>query len=232
MWFSSNRGGNGFMTYLTTRASLADPWGVPGLFAVGTAGISDDPYITADLLTMWFDDNPGTSSSGSIFETGRATPTDAFGAAFEHGDLDGGSVESDPALTADQLTIVFDSQRDADVDLDLYAGTRSTTGDSFTVAKLAGLSMTGIDCCAVFAAGDTQVVYATQHGEAGAQRELYVTSFDGTSFGTGALLDANLGSDNGDDTDPAFTADGTHILFASTRSASAFHLYEAVRGCD
>jgi len=121
--------------YVSTRASRQASWGVPVLVAALNSAASEaGPVMSPDGLDMVFTSTRKTNVDPDIYETRRASTSSAWGAPVEQTLLDTSMHEGSAFLTADKLSIYFDSDR-AGSPLDLYYSHRASPTDPFPAAQ-------------------------------------------------------------------------------------------------
>lgn len=123
--------------HMNTRAAT-QPFGTPDnvhLAMVNAAGTQRyDPFLTDDLLRLYFSANTGPGGKLQLWIATRATPGDDFGApSLVPGITDSSLNESGPALYQDERLVLFSSFPN-NTPVDLYYATRSRATDSFGAA--------------------------------------------------------------------------------------------------
>jgi len=138
LYFTSNRpGGYGnWDIYVTTRASIADPWSTPANLGPPFSSSASDHgiSITADGLTAFFGtDRPGGFGNGDIYMSTRITPDDPWGEPVTLGALvNSPSVEAGPMVSPDGLSLYFHSNRPGGYGgFDAWVTTRPTINDEW-----------------------------------------------------------------------------------------------------
>jgi hypothetical protein len=140
-------------------------------------------------------DLPGGSAVDAAADAPDAVMADAEGPPGPHGwhaatqipGVNTASNETDPSMTDDDLTIVFTSDRPGGTGaLDLYIGTRTSTGDPFTVRELTELNSTAVDQSPEISSDGLTIFFST--ARAGANALIYsATRADrGSPFGAPA----------------------------------------------
>ena len=136
LFFMSGRpGGSGAHDlWMTTRATISDPWGSPvNLGAtVNSSGADGCPSISADGLTLFLHSNrSGGYGSHDLWVTTRATVSDPWGPPVNLGaTVNTASTDCCPSISADGLMLFFHSDRsDGSGSLDLWVTTRATISD-------------------------------------------------------------------------------------------------------
>ncbi len=116
-YFASNRssGLGGYDTWVTTRATIQDPWGDPTNLCSTINGSSGDlgGRISSDGLEFYFTSNrPGGSGGFDIWVTTRATIQDPWGNPVNLGSRFNSPVyDYSPAPSPDGLRLFFSSNR-------------------------------------------------------------------------------------------------------------------------
>ncbi|MFH1881141.1 MAG: M56 family metallopeptidase [Planctomycetota bacterium] len=133
--FSNRPGGSGALDiWVTTRASISEPWGEPVNLGPTVNSSADDggPYISADGLSLFFESNRSGGYGGNdIYVSTRATTDDPWGEPVNLGPTVNSSVwDWFPSLSADGLSLFFTSVRSGGSGGDdIWVATRETTDD-------------------------------------------------------------------------------------------------------
>ncbi|MFV2068718.1 MAG: DNRLRE domain-containing protein, partial [Pirellulales bacterium] len=147
LYFGSNRSGGlgGFDIYTATRSAITDEFaGATGLGTnVNTDRSENNPEISADGLTLLFNSSrPGGFGSQDIYAAARADTAEAFESAVVLGpEVNSSESDARPALSADGLTLYFNSSRPGGFGgHDLYVASRPGTDEAFgRSANLGGI---------------------------------------------------------------------------------------------
>ncbi len=129
-------GHGGADLWVATRATTDDRWRTPTHLGPVVNGPAHDmePSISADGLSLYFNsDRPGGYGGFDIWMARRATTDSAWGTPLNLGPaVNSTASETEPCVSADGLTLFFDSDRKGGLgDSDLYMTTRPTTDDSW-----------------------------------------------------------------------------------------------------
>jgi len=118
LYFSSYNRSGGYGDYdlwMTTRATIFDPWGTPINLGptVNTSDSDRDLSISADGLWLFFNsDRPGSSGEGDIWLTTRKTTSDPWGTPVNLGPTVNSSCEDIcPTISLDGSMLYFASNR-------------------------------------------------------------------------------------------------------------------------
>ena len=139
---ASNRDDDVNRIFITTRGTPTEPFGTPTrdlLDAVNGAPTDQtehlDPFLTNDGKTLYFAPDPPTSERQHIWFATRPETNKPFGPPGKVPVINGNATQdgdADPALSPDELVIVFSSTRPNGVGAgDLYYATRSVKTANF-----------------------------------------------------------------------------------------------------
>lgn len=193
---------------------------------VNTPATETSPFLSADGLSLYFSSDQGvTVGQRDLFVANRATTADPWGTPATMGAVvNSGSDEGAPDISADGLTLYFDSGRlGGQGELDIWFSTRATLVDPWSAPSNLGAAVNSasVDSSASISPdGLSLFFYSTRAGGLGSG-DLWVAMRPTTASPWEAPV--NLGGDiNGasDDRDPAISPDGLTLLFASDRDGS------------
>jgi Tol biopolymer transport system component len=228
LWFSSDRTGN-LTIFRAQRASTTAAFDPPIAVDLGLSGDSDDPFITADGLSLYITNNSSALTLFDLYVLTRPTSADPFTNPNELVPLNSNQFDQGPSLTADALTLVFDSTRAGTTDL--YIATRASTNDPFGApSPISQLDSSNDECCAMVSPTGDSVIYADDQGSPNLHHIYQATKIN-DAYGSPTLLDPNLVGASGQEVDPRITPDGTTIVFGSNRNGN-YDLYIAERACQ
>ncbi len=147
LYFSSTRPGGfgggamGTDLWVSTRASIDDPWGPPVNLGPAVNGTTDEisPSISPDGLILYFSDEwggparPGGVGGYDIWMARRASRSAPWGTAVNVGaPIDTPANDITPMLSADGLTLIFASDRaGGQGNYDVWMSTRTTVQDEW-----------------------------------------------------------------------------------------------------
>ncbi len=141
IYFDSDRGA-GYAIYSATRPDTASMWqNITRLAALYLTTDVDAAYITPDGLTLFYQSGTAGTTQGDLLVTTRATRTDTFAAGTPVPGITG-AYNGTPALSADQLTLYFQSGMSTD-ELNLYQASRPDVTSPFGAATLVSVSISG-----------------------------------------------------------------------------------------
>jgi len=209
---------------LTSDAGICHTgtWSAPQLLAAtATASEERGTSISSDELTLYFMSNRPGGQARAIWQTTRASTSDAFGAPTLIAELDSAQDDGDPSISDDGLTIYFYSQRSGS-DANYYA-TRPTLTSPFVVQGPIPI------------AGDPSTARSSPEGSPDELTVVYIGDLD-LQVATRAtktdnftwvreLTELNAAQSEGNAT---VTADGLEIFFESYRSGPDV-IYTATR---
>ncbi|MBE7501153.1 MAG: PD40 domain-containing protein [Verrucomicrobiales bacterium] len=142
LYFASDRpGGVGQRDiWVTTRPTLSARWGTPINLgaAVNTTAIEDDPFLSADGLSLYFDSTrPGSLGSRDLWVATRPSPAAPFGPAVHLGPaINSSAFDGTGCVSRDHLTLLFGSQRSGRSDI--WMSTRSSPTEPWPTAQNLG----------------------------------------------------------------------------------------------
>jgi hypothetical protein len=146
LFFRSERSGGfgGSDLYVTTRATIEDPWGEPINLGptVNSTGNDSDPSISADGLSLYFSTwqgpRPGGMGGDDIWVTTRKTTDEAWSEAVNLGPpINTASNDHKPCISSDGLALFFNSSRPGGFtpfvfdNSDMYVSTRPSKDASW-----------------------------------------------------------------------------------------------------
>ena len=157
LYFHSNRDHGADLDYsdiwVAARASTDEAWGAPrnlGSPVNNPSAAEANPCISADGLELYFSDSwpsyvhasslrPGGYGKGDIWVSKRETREADWGEPVNLGpQINSGSYDGTPHLSADGLSLYFGSNRSPNVESDLYVSTRPTKDDLWGPAMALG----------------------------------------------------------------------------------------------
>jgi len=134
--FTSSRvGGHGGLDlYMSTRASLGDPWGAPTNMGniLNTASGEAGPSISDDGLSLYFhSDRASGLGSADLYVSTRAATVDAWGTPINLGaTVNSTTFDVAPVIASDGLTLYFHTLRPGGVGAhDIWKTTRASVAD-------------------------------------------------------------------------------------------------------
>ena len=228
MLFASGRSGPSRLYLALQRAATSDPFGAPTEIALSSVGDLVDPFMSEDLLTLWFAGDNGDIGTSDIYVATRATAADPFGTPAPIGELNTGDGVGDVSLTTDQLTIVFTANAPA---YGIYLAQRATVTSAFGTPQYLTDVSTEVQPCCADVSGDGGVIVYTGVLAAGDTRMILASTLSAGTFGVPSELDPGL--DGSDNADPLLSNDRQVIVFSSTRTGGTGQgdIYIAERAC-
>ncbi|MFC1636284.1 protein kinase [Planctomycetota bacterium] len=135
LYFSSTRSGGWADLWVTTRATVSDPWDPLGILGptINSPYTDDTPSISDDGLTLYFSSlRPGGHDNMDLWKATRQTTDDEWAAPVNLGPtINSSAFDWSPTISADGLLLVFCSDRPGGIGkaTDLWMTRRSTTDD-------------------------------------------------------------------------------------------------------
>ena len=177
--------------------------------------------------------NRSGSAGQDIYLASRATTSDPFGAVTRLGTaINGGSNDAGPALSADGLSLYFDSRRPNPSgslgNNDLYVTTRATTSDDWSIPVNLGpkINTSNIEYSPNILSDDMTMFFDSRITD----RDIWMTTRRNANddWDTAAPLEPPMNTSD-IDTDPSISVDGSIIYFVSNRPGGngRFDLWQA-----
>ena len=134
LYFSGAGEGGMADLWVSTRPTTSDPWGEPVNLGptVNSAEWDSEASISADGLSLYFDSGrPGGLGEEDIYMTTRPTKDDPWCEPINLGTpVNSSAWDSEPFITADGLSLYFDSSRPGGYgESDMYVSKRPTKDD-------------------------------------------------------------------------------------------------------
>ncbi len=199
--------------------------------ALPTTAVVFAPTFTSDELTMYFaelDEDAG--ATGDILSTTRADLTTPFGTATLVSALNtSSSNDTDPALSADALTMYFYSDRaNGPLMGRIYMTLRpSLLVDFGAPTLLASVNSSDSDDVQPTLDWDGSLVFASTRPGGLGNYDLFRAQKSASGFDAPiALIELNSSTT---DWSPALTKDGLTIYFASARASASWDIFVATR---
>lgn len=221
LFFGSSRGGV-LEIYVATRAAPGEPFEPPTRI-IGDAEC-DDPFLEPDALTMWF------NCDRTIMRTVRASREAPWQAPERVPELDDGSNDLSPALTADGSRLYFASSRPGGVGAhDLWMATRAAPDLPFGApVNLTAANSPEWECCPELAPDGRELWFTTHRS--GTYRIMRVPIDPATGLPTDPpafVPDLDLGTHQED----VFMTRNDLARGISTNVLGSLDLYLAERDC-
>jgi Tol biopolymer transport system component len=190
---------------------------------VNTPGFDGGPAISADGLTLYFtSERAGGFGGGDLWVTKRGKPTDAFGAPQNLGaSINSSANEFTPSISADGLSIYFDSDRPGGLGLfDIWVATRATTATAFKTPRSLGAAVNSnaSDGLPNISADGLSLYFSSRRSGGSGDMDLWVVTRKTTSqpFATAENLGPAINSAYYDG-EPSISYDGLYLFFSSDR---------------
>ncbi len=226
LYFSSTRSGGWADLWVTTRATVSDPWDPPVILGspINSSFTDDTPSISADGLTLYFSSwRPPGLGSLDLWRATRETIDDQWAAPTPLGPTINSSVlDWSPTISADGLLLVFSSDRPGgDGKTDLWMTRRSTTDDPWSEPVNLGppVNSPSVEATPSISADGLLLFFQSNRpGGYGGRVDIWVVRRKTTDDPWSEPV--NLGpviNTFGYDGTPSISADGSTLYFASNR---------------
>jgi len=122
---------------------VTSAWGAPTPVAELCTSATDGPYLTHDGLTLYYNTaSPPADYLGTLMVSTRTSTAAPFVAGSPVAELASGATKGYPVLSADGLTLRFETMSPTD----LYEAARPTLGAAFgTPAPIPGINTTSTE---------------------------------------------------------------------------------------
>jgi hypothetical protein len=230
LYFSSKRSGEWADLWVTTRATVSDPWDPPAPLGspINSPYTDDTPSISADGLTLYFSSyRPGPDWQGTmdIWKATRQTTDDKWAAPENlRPPINSSVLDWSPSISADELLLVFSSDRPGGIGKkgDLWMTRRSTTEDPWSepvILEPPVISSSVEATPSISNDGLLLFFQSNRPGGYGGEVDIWVAMRPTTEANWGTPV--NLGpviNTWGLDGHPSISADGSTLYFVSDRS--------------
>jgi len=191
-------------------------------------GLATTPELEPDGLTIYLgSDRVGTAGDLDIWISTRPTRADAWSLPVRVVELCTAVVDSNAAVTADHLHVVFARRGASGRGIEVFAASRATRADPFgTATTLDELGSTASDGDAMLTDDLLSVFFYSTREGAG---DLYFATRANPNdpFGTPQPI-TELNTPDFVEQDPWISPDGRHLFFSSNRSGT-LAIYESTR---
>jgi len=226
LYFSSRRPGGTYSEWydiwVTTRPTKDDPWEEPVNLGspINTSQSYWEPDITPDGLTLVFNRVGTVYPNWDVWIATRPTTNDSWSNPVNLGPTVNSYVEDmDPCISADGLTLYFNSRRSGGHgDMDILMTTRPTINDPWSEPVNLGppVNTSSSDACPDISTDGRMMFFSSRRPGGFGGGDLYMTSRPTTDDPWGEPV--NLGpaiNTSGHETYPDISPDGRLLTFAS-----------------
>jgi len=218
--------------YQATRTSPTGTFTTPVLMGpINTTNTEDRPVVTADGLTLFAHSNV---SGTHIYVATRTSTAAQFGSLAQVQGINGtgNTIDADPWISGDGLTMYFASTRNGNYDI--FRSTRANTSSTFGApVAVSELATSSVEDAPVLSADGLEIFFAsnratTSNGRNDIWHATRATTADG--FGTATML-AELSGDTSEDFPSWVSADRCTLLLTSDRTGGngSYDIYIATR---
>jgi hypothetical protein len=235
LFFGVSADGGDEQIATATRANRGALFGpAVGLPELNSPSQDGTPLLSADGLTLYFySTRAGGLGSRDLWLSTRADTAAAFTAPTLIAGVNSPVFDHVPWVSADELTLIWATDRAGGVGRgDIWIARRSFRSDGFSgVAPLNGVNSPSDETRAVLSNDGLTIYFSSDRPGGVGNRDLWVATRNDPA-GTFSQV-ANLAGVNStvEDTDPALSADGRELMFASARDGS-IRLWRSVRDCE
>jgi Tol biopolymer transport system component len=198
---------------------------------INGAGNNGTPFLTQDGLTLYFySDRSGGVGSRDIWQAHRSDASAAWQGLAPVPVINSSSLDHLPTLSADQLTLVFASDRAGLGASDLWIAERSSVSVNFSPPQNLVALNTPVEDSGPSLSSDGLTLYFSSKRPSASTSDIWVATRPdrGSSFGTPVKVDAV--NSPGDDLNVTVSPDGLELILSSNRSG-AYQLWRSLRSC-
>ncbi|MCK4461901.1 MAG: PD40 domain-containing protein, partial [candidate division Zixibacteria bacterium] len=237
LYFESHRlfGGYGAGDlWVTTRATTDDDWGRPTPLPEPVNSSYDEatPCVSADGLSLFFSSNrPGGYGNHDLWLTTRATKDGSWGTPVNLGPMVNSSVgETKPSISADSLSLFFDSDRPGGSgSWDIWLTSRPTSDDNWgaPVPLPPSVNSSSVDGEPSISVDGLMLFFTSDRPGGYGDFDLWVTTRKSTEDEWGTPV--NLGptvNQTYEDMGPCISADGSILYYTVGGPVGFLDLYE------
>ncbi len=226
LYFCSNRpGGYGDRDlWVTSRSTKDNEWGTPENLGptVNSSAKEAFPSISADGLSLFFESTRSGGYSGhDIWVTTRATKDDDWGEPVNLGpEVNGSSNDATPGISADGLSLFFESDRGGYGSFDLWVSKRATKDDPWGTPENLGptVNSSAWDGGPIISADGLALFFWSKRSGGYGSNDIWVTTREaihedwGMPVNLGPTVNTSVFDDPG-----SISADGLVLFFESDR---------------
>jgi len=227
LYFSSKRSGGWADLWVTTRATVSDPWDPPVNLGptINSAETDVTPSISADGLTLYFSSyRPGGHGKMDIWIATRQTTDDEWGAPENLGPtINSSALDWSPSISDDGLELFIHSDRPSSYGGDeLWVARRKTIDDPWSEPVNLGppVNSLSLEATPSISADGLLLFFQSDRPDGyGGPVDIWVAMRPTTYANWGTPV--NLGpviNTWGFDGSPSISADGSALYFVSNRS--------------
>jgi len=228
LYFSSTRSGGRADLWVTTRATVSDPWDPPvdlGI-TINSAYTDDTPSISRDGLTLYFSSwrsCPGWLGSMDLWIATRETIDEQWGAPTHLGPtINSSSLDWSPSISSDGLELFMSSNRPSSEDSELWVARRKKTDDPWPEPVNLGppVNSPSIEATPSISADGLLLFFqSTRPGGYGGPVDIWVAMRPTRHANWGTPVNLGPVINTWDfDGHPSVSADGSALYFVSDRS--------------
>jgi hypothetical protein len=189
-----------------------------------------DPAVSADGLTLYFaSDRAGGLGGVDIWRAARPDPASPFAAAQNLTEVNSADYDWGPAISVDGLTLYFTSDRFGGI-FDIWCALRPDLASAFEAAmELIEVNSAADDVDPAISADDLTLYFGSTRPLGAGAFDVWRSVRSGPSDAFGTPQNVAEANSADQDSDPAVSADGLTLFFASDRIGTAFDLFSAER---
>jgi Tol biopolymer transport system component len=217
-----------------TNAPFGNPTPIPGA-DLNAGADQGTPRLSPDEETLYFwsdrGSDGGATSDSHLYSATRASKAAAFDPSTLLSALSSAHTDASPTVSADGLTMLFESDRLGGGNAQLFIATRAAGAAFANPSLLANVNVSSANEATPYLRPDGQVLYFSS-SRGGVSQDIYRTTLQGDGSFSGATPVIELNS-SADEYSPTITADELDVYWASQRtdlgSEGDFDIFHAHR---
>ena len=191
------------------------------------------PFLSADGLTLYYYSNQaGGVGNRDLYASSRASPSAEFFPGSLLQNVNSPAVDHMPSLSADELLLVFISQRDQGNN-DIWSAERSQRRSAFGAARaLSELNTSLNEESPALSADGLELVFASDRGGGRGGLDLWRSTRARRQDAFSPPLNLSALNTTDDEHEVALSADGVELFFVlDGNAATSVRLFHSLRNC-
>ncbi len=231
--FGADQPGVNEHVFVATRGSRDAAFSAPTLVnGVNSDASEGTPFSSTDGLTLYFySSREGGQGDRDLWVSTRVAPDAAFTEPVSLAELGSAAADHLPWVSPNELSMLFSSARRG-VAGDVWLAQRAAkTGAFGSPVPLEEINTDANEGRAVLSSDGLTIIFASDREGGQGTQDLWMATRDASGAPFAAAVNLIAQNSPALDQDPFLSADGTELLFASSRGGPSA-LYRAIRTCD
>jgi hypothetical protein len=231
--FGADQPGVNEHIFVATRTSRDAAFSAASLLnGINSDASEGTPFSSTDGLTLYFySTREGGQGDRDLWTSSRAAPDAAFTTPVLLGGVGSPAADHLPWISANELSLLFASARGGDAG-DVWAAQRTARAAAFSSpAPLEEINTNANEGRAVLSNDGLTIIFASDREGGQGTQDLWMATRETSDARFAPAVNLVALNSPALDQDPFLSADGTELLFASSRGDQSA-LYRAIRTCD